>query len=77
MANFNLSLSSAVTYRSVGGTFKPSTTTPFISPIFEGSSLVASPAAPLNFSFSDLGSSYSFSTPKRPGAGQLYPRGNQ
>jgi hypothetical protein len=31
----------------------------------------------LNFSFSDLGSSYSFSTPKRPGAGQLYPRGNQ
>ena len=77
MANFNLSLSSAVTYRSVGGTFQPSTTTPFISPTFEGSSRVTSPSVASNFSFSGLENAYSFSTPKRPGAGQLYPRGNQ
>ena len=77
MANFNLNVDTAVEFRSKSITFKPTTTTPFITPVFEGSSLVVGIYTPKNNVFTGLGSSVEFHTSNRPGGGQLYPRGNQ
>lgn len=77
MANFNLSLSNAVDVRSKTITFKPTTTTPFITPVFEGTAKATGSYTPQNNVFAGLGSSVEVQTPSRPGGGQLYPRGNQ
>jgi hypothetical protein len=77
MTNFNLNLSTADEIRSKSITFKPSTATPFITPVFEGSSTVVGIYTPLNNVFTGLGNSVEFHTSSRPGGGQLYPRGNQ
>lgn len=77
MTNFNLGLSSAVFFRSVAGTFQPTTTNPVINPTFTGTARVYGVSVPIDNSFSGLESAYDFETPGRPGSGQLYPRGNQ
>ena len=77
MANFNLSLSTAVEIRSKSITFKPTTTTPFITPVFEGTVKATGSYTPRNNVFAGLGSSVEVHTSNRPGGGQLYPRGNQ
>ena len=77
MANFNLSLSTAVEMRSKVITFTPTTTTPFVVPVFEGTAIATGPSTPLNNTFAGLGNSVEFHTSNRPGGGQLYPRGNQ
>jgi len=77
MANFNLNLSTAAEIRSKSITFKPTTATPFITPVFEGSDFVDGIYTPMNHVFTGLGNSVDFHTSSRPGGGQLYPRGNQ
>lgn len=78
MANFSLSgLLNAVDMRSKSITFEPTTTTPFITPVFEGTAVATGTYTPQNNVFSGLGSSVDIETPGRPGGGQLYPRGNQ
>lgn len=77
MANFNLNAQSAVSYFDSAKLFKGSTLTPYVSPQF--SSVVNNPYTPKDFGnlIISMGNPYSFNTPKRPGGGQLYPRGNQ
>jgi hypothetical protein len=77
MTNFNLNLSSAIEIRSKSITFEPTTTTPFVTPVFEGTDIATGPYTQQNNVFPGLGSSVDIETPNRPGGGQLYPRGNQ
>ena len=76
MADFNLGLDPAVNMWDQSLVFQPTTTIPFINPIFEGSDLITDPSVPINHVF-NLGHSVEIHTPNRPGGGQLYPRGNQ
>ena len=77
MANFNLGLGPTVEIRSKSIIYQPTTTTPFINPIFEGVGDVYDPSVPINYTFNGLGNSVRIQTPGRPGGGQLYPRGNR
>ena len=77
MTNFNLNLSSAAEIRSKSITFEPTTTTPFVTPVFESTDRATGPSTQQNNVFPGLGSSVDIETPNRPGGGQLYPRGNQ
>ena len=78
MANFSLSgLLNAVDIRSKSITHKPTTTTPFITPVFEGTAAATGTYTPQNNVFSGLDSAVEVQTSSRPGGGQLYPRGNQ
>jgi hypothetical protein len=77
MANFNLNLQTSVTFMNSTKLFKPTTSTPFIDPQFSGIPRVTGPYRSQNLSFSGLDSSNQILVPRRPGGGQLYPRGNQ
>ena len=78
MANFSLSgLSNATDMRSKSVTYKPTTTTPVITPIFSGDARVTGTYSSLNYQLTGLGNSVDAHTPGRPGGGQLFPRGNQ
>lgn len=77
MANFNLNLQTATTFHNSTKLFKATTTTPFIDPIFSGIPRVTAPYTPQSLSFIGLESANQFLVPRRPGGGQLYPRGNQ
>ena len=78
MANFSLSgLSNATDMRSKSVTFKPTTTTPFITPSFSALTRETGSYSSVNHQFTGIGSSVDAHSPGRPGGGQLYPRGNQ
>ena len=77
MTNFNLNLQTATNFFDTTKLFKATTSTPFINPSFSGIPRVTGSYTPQSLSFPGLGNSYQFLSPRRPGGGQLYPRGNQ
>lgn len=85
MADFNFSTSStfmpAITTAGTfsDGVFIPTTATPLITPTFSSLIRNSQPYEPneLGALLGMTSRSSSFSSPKRPSGGQLYPRGNQ
>jgi hypothetical protein len=85
MANFDFSISTtfmpAITTAETfsDGAFLPTTATPLITPTFSSLNRNNQPYVPneLGLILGMTTRSSSYSTPKRPSGGQLYPRGNQ
>lgn len=77
MANFNVNLQTSAKIFNESKMFKPSTSTPYIDLIFSGIPRVTRSYSPQSFTLSNSTSSNQILVPRRPGGGQLYPRGNQ
>ena len=77
MANFNLNLQTAATFLNSTKLFKATTSTPFIDPEFSSIPRATGSYTPQSLSFPGLDISNQILVPRRPGGGQLYPRGNQ